>query len=120
MLGAGLALSCEMLRTEAEVNGLPGSSSVHRAASPRDTASGSPGSTSRTIPPEPSGLTRIARSSASTGEVAQSEVAVDALIDAAELVGTLRCCPGPRQSDEVPFRCPFFPSEIAFLLGVIQ
>ena len=54
------------------------------------------------------------------GEVAQSEVAVDALIDAAELIGTLRCCPGPSQSDEVPFRCPFFPSEIAFLPGVIQ
>ncbi len=38
------------------------------------------------------------------GEVAQSEVAGDALIDAAELVGTLRCCPGntPERRGSLP------------------
>ena len=42
------------------------------------------------------------------------------MIDATELIGSYVAVPGTRQSDEVPFRCPFFPSEIAFLLGVNQ
>ena len=49
------------------------------------------------------------------GAVAQSEVAGDALVDAAELIGTLRCCPGntPERLGSLPI-IPCFPSEIAF------
>ena len=34
--------------------------------------------------------------------------------------GRYAAVPGSRQSDEAPFRCPFFLSEIVVLLGVIQ
>ena len=54
------------------------------------------------------------------GAVAQSEVAGDALVDAAELIGTLRCCPGntPERPGSLPMS--LVPLRDCLLLGVIQ
>ncbi len=64
-------------------------SSTYSYASPLAIASGSPGQASRTILQSRRASARSPRSSTRTAEVAQGEVAVDALVDATELVGTL-------------------------------
>jgi hypothetical protein len=70
--------------------GLAACSSTLCDASPRDMASGSTGHASRTILTEPPGLGPITALLGQDSEVAQREVAVDALVDATELVGTLQ------------------------------
>jgi hypothetical protein len=53
-------------------------------------ASGSPGQASRTILQSRRALPTVAPLLCQNGEIAQGEVPVDSLIDAAELVGTLQ------------------------------
>jgi len=62
---------------------------VHFDASPRDMASGSPGHASRPILQSRRASSPVAPLLGEDGEVAMGEVSVDALVDAAELVGTL-------------------------------
>ena len=55
-------------------------------------------------PPEPPDLTRIAPLLGQNGQIPQSKVAVDSLVEAAELVGTLRRCSGntPERRGSLP------------------
>ncbi len=55
-------------------------------------------------PPKAPGLGLVAPLLGQNGEVPQGEVAVDALVDATKLVGTLRCCSGitPERRGSLP------------------
>jgi len=69
---------------------LAGKASIFRYVSPRAMASASPGQASRTILQSRRASTRSLPLLGQNGEVAQDQMASNALVDAAKLVGTLQ------------------------------
>src|SRR5271157_592148 len=122
LFGAGIAVSFEMLRTEVERVGLalPRERRLDSALCfPSRHGLGFAWTRVEDHPPEAPGLGLVAPLLGQNGEVPQSQVAVNAPVDAAELVGTLRCRSGntPERRRSLPMS--LFPPR-GYLLGAIQ
>ena len=107
VFGAGPAVSFETLRTEVERVGLalPRERRLDSALCfPSRHGLGVAWTRVEDHPPKAPGLGLVAPLLGQNGEVPQGQVAVDAPVDAAELVGTLRCCSGitPERRGSLP------------------